>query len=161
MWRWSDVRQAKPSSCSTEDSVTNSAPFCVTGLQQFWKDDSLVLYICAVPPEETRSPRTKLRVRIIVQTQFSTFSCVLIHSVWIFVMLFICFTFSGRTWRGAGHHSVSECQNSWLRLSWGQWHPGCQSLTTYWNSKLILQLSLCPLQGLNALSQLALTKRSD
>lgn len=52
---------AKPSSCSTEDSVTNSAPFCITGLQQFWKDDSLVLYICAVPPEESRSPRTKLR----------------------------------------------------------------------------------------------------
>ncbi|XP_026786019.3 dynein axonemal assembly factor 8 isoform X3 [Pangasianodon hypophthalmus] len=48
---------AKPSSCSADDSVTNTAPFWVTGLQQFWKNDSLVLYICAVPPDETASPR--------------------------------------------------------------------------------------------------------
>lgn len=44
--------------------MTNTAPFWVAGLQQFWKNDSLILYICAVPPEETRSPRTKFRVRI-------------------------------------------------------------------------------------------------
>ncbi|KAG7316913.1 hypothetical protein KOW79_019211 [Hemibagrus wyckioides] len=49
---------AKP---SAEDSVTTTAPFWVTGLQQIWKNDSLVLYICAVPLKETRPSGTKSR----------------------------------------------------------------------------------------------------
>lgn len=61
IWYWSDVWQAKP---SAEDSVTNTTPFWVTGLQQIWKNDSLVLYICAVPLKETRPSGTKSRVRI-------------------------------------------------------------------------------------------------
>ncbi|KAK3532728.1 hypothetical protein QTP86_028097, partial [Hemibagrus guttatus] len=49
---------AKP---SAEDCVTNTAPFWVTGLQQIWKNDSLILYICIVPVEETRPSSTKPR----------------------------------------------------------------------------------------------------
>ncbi|KAL6457268.1 hypothetical protein MHYP_G00342310 [Metynnis hypsauchen] len=35
-------------------NARNSAPFWVAGLQQFCRDDGLVLYVCAVSPEESQ-----------------------------------------------------------------------------------------------------------
>ncbi|XP_076865406.1 dynein axonemal assembly factor 8 isoform X2 [Brachyhypopomus gauderio] len=59
---------AEPNKGSGEDR--NAAPFWVGGLQQFWRDDALVLYVCAVSHEDSQCLKPMRRDAEMGQSSF-------------------------------------------------------------------------------------------